>query len=103
MSWRRLRPWLMIPFLGIPTSACDLFGPSRHTPPSAPQPPSPPSQQERYVRFVTSLRGAHGLVFSRPGDSYSSGWKNALVAMILLHEGSVVAAREILDVFRDYQ
>jgi len=57
----------------------------------------------RYVRFIESLAGPSGLVRSRPGEDFSTGWKNALAAMVLLHEGNLRAARGVLDVFKSYQ
>ncbi|UCG87642.1 MAG: hypothetical protein JSW71_03580, partial [Gemmatimonadota bacterium] len=57
----------------------------------------------RYVRFIEGLVVPSGLVQGRPNDNFTTAWKNALAAMVFLHEGNVSAARGILDVFRDYQ
>lgn len=63
----------------------------------------PQAAPERYVRFVESLVAPSGLVRSRPADNFTTAWKNALAAMVLLHENRVSAARGILDVFSDFQ
>lgn len=57
----------------------------------------------RYVRFIESLVAPTGLVQGRPYDNFTTAWKNALAAMVFLHEGNVSAARGILDVFSGYQ
>lgn len=57
----------------------------------------------RYVRFIESLVAPTGLVQGRPNDNFTTAWKNALAAMVFLHEGNVVAARGILDVFSGFQ
>jgi hypothetical protein len=63
----------------------------------------PQPSLRRYVRFVESLVAPSGLVQSRPKDNFTTAWKNALAAMVFLHEGNVLAARGILDVFSDFQ
>jgi len=57
----------------------------------------------RYVRFIESLVAPTGLVQGRPNDDFTTAWKNALAAMVFLHEGNDSAARGILDVFDDYR
>jgi hypothetical protein len=63
----------------------------------------PRSSPQRYVRFIESLVAPSGLVQGRPNDNFTTAWKNALVAMVFLHEGNVPAARGILDVFSRFQ
>lgn len=63
----------------------------------------PQPSPQRYVRFIESLRAPSGLVQGRPNDNFTTAWKNALAAMVLLHEGNVTGARGILDVFLGYQ
>jgi hypothetical protein len=65
--------------------------------------PHPPPAPARYVRFVEGLVAPSGLVRSRPGEDFSTGWKNALAVMVFLHEGNVPAARAVLDVFERYR
>jgi hypothetical protein len=43
------------------------------------------------------------LVQGRPSDNFTTAWKNALAAMVFLHEGNALAACGILDVFSDFQ
>jgi hypothetical protein len=62
----------------------------------------PEPSPERYVRFIESLVVPSGLVQSRPNDNFTTAWKNALAAMVFLHEGNVPAARGILDVFSGF-
>lgn len=57
----------------------------------------------RYVGFIESLIVPSGLVQGRPHDNFTTAWRNALAAMVFLHEGNVSAARGILDVFQSYQ
>jgi len=57
----------------------------------------------RYVRFIESLIAPTGLVQGRPNDDFTTAWKNALAAMVFLHEGNDSAARGIFDVFQSYQ
>lgn len=63
----------------------------------------PEPTTSRYVRFIESLIAPSGLVQSRPSDSFTTVWKNALAAMVFLHEDNVSAARGVLDVFRNFQ
>lgn len=63
----------------------------------------PQPTASRYVRFIEGLIAPSGLVQSRPSDNFTTAWKNALAAMVFLHEGNVSAARGILDVFRGFQ
>src|SRR3990172_12291022 len=53
----------------------------------------PQPSPRRYVRFIESLVAPRGLVQSRPRDNFTTAWKNALAAMVFLHEGNVLAAR----------
>ena len=62
-----------------------------------------PSPTISYVRFIESLVVPSGLVQGRPNDDFTTAWKNALAAMVFLHEGNDSAARGIFDVFQDYQ
>jgi hypothetical protein len=63
----------------------------------------PEPSPTRYVRFIESLVAPSGLVQGRPNDNFTTAWKNALAAMVFLHEGNVSAARGVLDVFSGYQ
>jgi len=63
----------------------------------------PQPSPSRYVRFIESLIVPSGLVQGRPNDNFTTAWKNALAAMVFLHEGNDSAARGIFDVFQDYQ
>jgi len=63
----------------------------------------PEPSPRRYVRFIESLVAPSGLVQGRPNDNFTTAWKNALAAMVFLHEGNLSAARGILDVFRGFQ
>jgi len=63
----------------------------------------PQTSPERYVRFLESLLVPSGLVQGRPGDNFTTAWKNALSTMVLVHEGNTAAARGVLDVFQSYQ
>ena len=63
----------------------------------------PQISPERYVGFLESLLAPSGLVQGRPNDNFTTAWKNALTAMVLLHESKAAAARGILDVFQNYQ
>ncbi len=68
--------------------------------------PEAPTPATRYVRFLASLVRPSGLVISSPADAatgFTTGWKNALAAMVFLHEGNAAAARGILDPFQAYQ
>jgi hypothetical protein len=62
----------------------------------------PQPSPRRYVRFIESLVARSGLVQSRPNDNFTTAWKNALAAMVFLHEDNVLAARGILDVFSGF-
>jgi hypothetical protein len=62
----------------------------------------PEPSPSRYVRFIESLIAPTGLVQGRPNDDFTTAWKNALAAMVFLHEGNDAAARGILDVFQGY-
>jgi hypothetical protein len=63
----------------------------------------PQPSPRRYVRFIESLVAPSGLVRTRPNDNFTTAWKNALAAMVFLHEGNAVAAHGILDVFSAFQ
>lgn len=55
------------------------------------------------VAFIRSLvNPTTGLVSSRQGECFSTIYKNALAAMVFLHEGDRAAAEGILDVFNAY-
>jgi hypothetical protein len=86
---RRLRIATMCGMLPLATACRGVTEPE----------PSP----ERYVRFIESLVSPTGLVQGRPNDNFTTAWRNGLAVMVFLHEGNVLAARDILDVFSDFQ
>jgi hypothetical protein len=65
--------------------------------------PTGPPAEQRYTRFIESLVASSGMVRSRPNDDFTTTWKNALAAMVFLHEGNIPSARGILDVFDAYR
>ncbi len=67
-----------------------------------PHAPTSPNEQ-RAVDFVTSLvNPSSGLVASRPGECFTTVYKNSLAAMVFLHQGNHHAAEAILDRFDEY-
>jgi hypothetical protein len=64
--------------------------------------PSLPFDKAGYLFIESLLHPATGLAASREGECYTTVYKNALAAMVLLHEGNGAAADKIFEVFRKY-
>jgi hypothetical protein len=60
------------------------------------------AEELAFCRFVESLVSPSGLVASRPGESYTSVFKNALAAMVFIHQGRMDWAGRIFEVFQTY-
>lgn len=53
-------------------------------------------------RFVESLISPYGLVASRPGECYTTVYKNALAALVFIHYAKPDRAERIFSVFQAY-
>jgi hypothetical protein len=55
-------------------------------------------------KFIESLiHPTTGLVASRPGECFTTVYKNALAAMVFIHQGNLPAAHRIFDAFDHYR
>ncbi|MBL7850117.1 MAG: hypothetical protein JNN04_04390 [Cyclobacteriaceae bacterium] len=64
-----------------------------------PAAPSSPFEKPALAFVESLIVPATGLVASRPGECFTTVYKNALAAMSFLHEGNHAAATRILDHF----
>lgn len=69
----------------------------------APVPVIPDRVPTALVNFTIGLINDNsGLVASRPGECFTTVYKNSLACMVFLHENDIPQAEHILDVFNTY-
>jgi hypothetical protein len=54
----------------------------------------------RFVKSIIDLKT--GLAASREGDCFTTVYKNSLSAMSLLHQGDIIKAERIFEIFKKY-
>ncbi len=67
-----------------------------------PPAPSSPFEESAYAFIKSLVNPTSGLVASRSGECFTTVYKNALAAMVFLHEGDHASAEKIFDVFNGY-